>query len=69
MTTMNMNLKTTLTLPTFPALSPRRAQNRFASPARPAPRGAKFNAEDAIFTIIMLVFVASVVACFFWIWS
>jgi hypothetical protein len=29
----------------------------------------KFDAEDAIFAVTMLVFAASVVACFFWIWS
>ena len=69
MTTMNLNLKTTLTLPTFPALAPRRAQNRLANPPRPTPRGMKFDAEDAIFAVTMLVFAASVVACFFWIWS
>jgi hypothetical protein len=69
MTTMNMNLKTTLPLPTLPALALRRTQNRFTSPPQPAPQGAKFNAEDAIFAITMLVFVASGVACFFWIWS
>ena len=69
MTTMNMNLKTTLALPTLPGLAPRRAQTRFAKPDRPAPRGAKFTAEDAIFAVTMLAFVASVVACFFWMWS
>jgi hypothetical protein len=70
MTTMNMNLKTTLALPTLPGLAPRRAQTRFVRPPRPAvPRGAKFTAEDAIFAVTMLVFAASVVACFFWIWN
>ena len=69
MTTMNMNLKTTLTLPTLPGLAPRRTQTRFAKPVQPTPRGAKFTAEDAIFAVTMLVFAASVVACFFWMWS
>jgi len=66
---MNLNMKTTLTLPALPVLARRRVQARFAEPARPVPRGVKLTAEDAIFAVTMLVFAASVVACFFWIWS
>lgn len=67
--TMNMNLKTTLALPTLPGLAPRRAQTRFAKPAVPARRGAKLDAEDAIFAVTMLVFGFSVAVCFFWVWQ
>jgi hypothetical protein len=68
MITMNMNMKTTLTLPTLPAQAQRRTQTRFVVLPKPKPRGAKFTAEDVIFAVTMLVFVTSVVACFFWMW-
>jgi len=69
MTTLHLNMKTTMILPTLPALAPRRTQTRYPSRPRPLPHATKFDAEDAIFAVTLLVFVVSVVACFFWMWK